>query len=162
MAFPTKMFSRKLTAEIRFSEDDKYDDIAQMHRLIAFANRVAYHGLPKYTFYRHNGNNSAWTTNHSLLTSKTLNEYLRVYRERTEWLSGLFPNSTAAWRYFEWSFMLSMIEKITRLGITGGERQYEAMARELAEHRWELLNCEWVLDFEKEWLVSISDSNFIH
>ncbi len=152
MAFPTKMFRRELMKTMRFPEDGSYDDIALMYRLLAQAKRVAYHGLPKYTFYRHPGNNSAWTTNHTLLTPETLEEYLEVYRMRTQWLSGLFPNSAAAFRYFEWSFMISMVEKVARLGLTDCDAQRERMARELWEHREEFLGCPEILEFEKEWM----------
>ena len=152
MAFPTKLFSRNLAENIKFPENDKYDDISQMHRLLTYANRVAYHGLPKYTFYRHESNNSAWTTAHELLDSDTLDEYLHAYRERTIWLSEQFPNSAAVWRYFEWSFMISMVEKINRLGIKDCERQYDVMTWELRDNRGEFITCECVLDFEKEWM----------
>uniref|UniRef100_UPI0025E5E35E glycosyltransferase family 2 protein n=1 Tax=uncultured Oscillibacter sp. TaxID=876091 RepID=UPI0025E5E35E len=126
MAFPTKLFRRELVEDLRFPEEGAYDDIALMYKLLAGAERVAYHGLPKYTFYRHEGNNSAWTTDHSLLDAATLDEYLHAYRTRTEWLSGLFPDSAPAWRYFEWSFMISMVEKISRLRIPGCDRQLAA------------------------------------
>lgn len=152
MAFPTKMFRRELMKTMRFPEDGSYDDIALMYRLLAQAKRVAYHGLPKYTFYRHPGNNSAWTTDHTLLTPETLEEYLEVYRTRTQWLSGLFPDSAAAFRYFEWSFMISMVEKVTRLGLTDCDAQRERMVRELREHREEFLGCPEILEFEKEWM----------
>ncbi|MCL2019502.1 MAG: glycosyltransferase [Oscillospiraceae bacterium] len=152
MAFPTKLFTKELADKIRFSESDKYDDISQMHRLLAFANRVAYHGLPKYTFYRHETNNSAWTTAHELLDSATLDEYLRAYSTRTEWLSERFPNSASAWRYFEWSFMISMVEKINRLGLKGCEKQSDLMLRELVNNKEEFLNGGFILDFEKEWV----------
>jgi len=124
-----------------------------MYKLLAGAKQVAYHGLPKYTFYRHPGNNSAWTTNHSLLTPEVLDEYLAAYRARTVWLSERFPNRAAAWRYFEWSFMISMVEKINRLGITGCGKQLEAMKRELADHKAEFLACPEILEFEKAWIV---------
>jgi glycosyltransferase involved in cell wall biosynthesis len=152
VAFPTKMFSRRLAKKIRFPEDDVYDDISQMHKLLAFSNRIVYHGLPKYTFHRHETNNSAWTTNHNLLDSKTLDEYLRTYRERTEWLSELFPNNAAAWRYFEWSFMISMVEKVSRLNIKDCKEQLSTMLNELRESRNIFLNSEFILDFEKEWV----------
>jgi len=152
MAFPTKLFRRKLAENLRFPEEGAYDDIALMYRLLALSKLVAYHGLPKYTFYRHENNNSAWTTNHSLLTSETLAEYLKAYRERTEWLSDLFPNNAAAWRYFEWSFMISMVEKITRLEIKGCEQQHKAILRELRENREEFLTGGFILDFEKRWV----------
>ena len=154
MAFPTKLFRNELLKTLRFPEDCAYDDIALMYRVLADAKRgVAYHGLPKYTFCRHAGNNSAWTTHHELLDAATLEEYLNAYRERTAWLSGRFPNSAAAFRYFEWSFMISMTEKINRLKLRGCEMQLAAMKAELAEHREEFLNCPEILDFEKEWMM---------
>ena len=152
MAFPTKLFSRKLSAEIRFPEGDKYDDISQMHRLLALADRVAYHGLPKYTFYRHPGNNSAWTTAHELLDAATLDEYLRAYRARTVWLSERFPGSAWVWRYFEWSFMISMVEKVARLALGNMERQRDAMLRTLRENTEEFMHCALTQEFEKGWM----------
>ena len=152
MAFPTKLFRRELVKDLRFPEEGAYDDIALMYRLLAEAEKVAYHGLPKYTFYRHEGNNSAWTTNHQLLNAATLEEYLHAYRTRTEWLSELFPDRAAAWQYFEWSFMISMVEKVTRLGIPECEKQMETMKRELRARREAFLNAPETLDFEREWM----------
>lgn len=150
--FPTKLVKSSLFTGIRFSETSKYDDIELMPKILGRASKVAYHGLPKYTFYRHERNNSAWTTNHGLLDFATLDEYLRVYHERTEWLCANFPSSTAAWRYFEWSFMISMVEKITRLNLIGCECQLAAMKRELSKHREEFLGCAHILDFERDWI----------
>lgn len=152
VAFPTKLFRHSLADQLRFPEEMVYDDIALMYKLLALANKVAYHGLPKYTFYRHPGNNSAWTTQHSLLTPETLEEYLHSYRIRTEWLSERFPESAPAFRYFEWSFMISMVEKILRLELPGCERQLAAMKAELHEHRDEFISSSEILDFEKEWM----------
>lgn len=151
MAFPTKLFRRELMKKLRFPEDGAYDDIALMYKLLAGAKRVAYHGLPKYTFYRHEGNNSAWTTNHALLTPETLDEYLCAYRTRTEWLSRRFPDSAPTWQYFEWSFMISMVEKIRRLRIAGCERQMEHMEEELRKHQEEFLGYSNITNFEQIW-----------
>ena len=152
VAFPTKLFRRELIEHLRFPEDGKYDDIALMYRLLAEAKRVAYHGLPKYTFYRHPGNNSAWTTDHSKLTPETLQEYLDAYRTRTQWLSEKFPNSAEAFQYFEWSFMISMVEKVTRYGIMSCESQKAAMTRILREHQGEFLGSPHILNFERNWM----------
>ena len=152
MGFPTKMFKRVLVEDLRFPEDVKYDDIALMYRLLANSKCVAYHGLPKYTVVRHDGNNSAWTTNHALLTSETLDEYLSAYRKRTAWLSEIFPSNAAAWRYFEWSFMISMVEKVITNNLTDCMNHLGEMRRELSECRTEFLNSTYALDFEKEWL----------
>jgi glycosyltransferase involved in cell wall biosynthesis len=150
--FPTKLIRRKLFEAARFSDNAKYDDIELMPQMLANANRVAYHGLSKYTFYRHGGNNSAWTTNHSLLDAETLNEYLRVYLERTEWLTVRFPDSAWLWRYFEWSFQISMLEKIFRLELTDCKPIAEVLKRGLAAHSVEFVSCPYILDFEKEWV----------
>lgn len=153
MAFPTKMFSRRLADLLRFPEEGAYDDIALMYRLLAEADRgVAYHGLPKYTFYRHPGNNSAWTTNHSLLNAETLDEYLGAYRTRTVWLSEKFPDSASAFQYFEWSFMISMVEKIYRLELKGCDRQLAHMTDVLKKNRTAFLNAPEILKFEQEWM----------
>lgn len=152
VAFPTKLFSRSLADKLRFPENAVYDDIALMYKLLAMANKVAYHGLPKYTFYRHPGNNSAWTTNHELLTPETLEEYLHSYRVRTEWLSKRFPNRAASFRYFEWSFMISMVEKIRRLNVQSCDAQRARMEKELRIHREEFLNASEIMEFEREWM----------
>lgn len=152
VGFPTKMIKSSLLDDLRFPEDAQYDDISLMHKLIAKATRIAYYGLPKYNVCRHENNNSAWTTNHSLLDAKTLDEYLACYRSRTEWLSERFPNSAAAFRYFEWSFMISMIEKINRYRITGCEKQLDHMVSALKEYKEEFLNCPEIQSSEKEWI----------
>lgn len=159
VAFPTKLFRRELMEQLRFPEDGKYDDIALMYRLLAKARTVAYHGLPKYTFYRHPGNNSAWTTDHNLLTPETLQEYLDAYHTRTQWLSEKFPTSAGAFQYFEWSFMISMVEKITRLNLTACFPQCDAIKRELERHRDVFYQDERLLPVEKEWIDTYLGAN---
>jgi len=150
--FPTKLIKAGLFNDARFSPNAKYDDIELMPRILASANRIAFHGLPKYTFERHGDNNSAWTTNHSLLNASTLGEYLEVYRERTEWLCERFPNGTAAWRYFEWSFMISMVEKVSRLDLRDCADIAERLKRVLRDNLAEFMGCEFIQNFEKEWV----------
>ena len=152
MAFPTKLFRREMMENLRFPEDGSYDDIALMYKLLAGAQKVAYHGLPKYTFYRHPGNNSAWTTNHKLLNPATLDEYLHAYRQRTVWLSEKFPASAPAFQYFEWSFMLSMLEKVTRLELQECYAIRDQLKKTLIENRQNFLDSGMALDFEKEWV----------
>jgi glycosyltransferase involved in cell wall biosynthesis len=153
VAFPTKLFKRGLFDDNRFLETGKYDDIYLMPILLASANKVAYHGLSKYHFNRHEGNNSAWTQNHKLLDAETLTEYLRVYRERTDRLCASFPNGADKWRYFEWSFWVSMVEKVTRLGLADCGALAEELRWRLAAFREEFAGSAYILDFEKEWLA---------
>lgn len=152
VAFPTKLFRRDLFAKNRFLETGKYDDIYLMPKILADAGTIAYHGLSKYHFERHDHNNSAWTQNHRLLDRETLEEYLTVYRDRTVWLTERFPNSAAKWRYFNWSFMISMVEKISRLRLIDCYEIRNVIAEELKMHREEFLNGGYALDFEKKWM----------
>lgn len=152
VAFPTKLLRRELFDQHRFLESSRYDDIELMPKMIADAKVVAYHGLSKYHFDRHGGNHSAWTQNHRLLDAETLREYLKVYRERTVWLTEKFPSKAALWNYFNWSFMISMVEKIIRLELPGCGEQLKEMRGELCVHRQEFLNSPELLDFEREWM----------
>lgn len=151
VAFPTKLFHRNMFSSIRFPEDKTFDDIALMYKLLAEANRVAYHGLPKYTFYRHEGNNSSWTTHHEQLTPEILQEYLDAYRTRTEWLSERFPNSAGTFAYFEWSFMISMVEKIDRYHLKDCFPLQSKIIFALSENLEQFVNSPHILDFEVEW-----------
>ena len=53
--------------------------------------------------------------------------------------------------------MISMVEKIIRLHISGCNSQLTAMRAELAAHREKFLSCPEILDFEKEWM-----EQFVH
>lgn len=151
MGLPAKLFRAGLWESLRFSETVQYDDIDMMYRLLARTGKVAYHGLPKYHIFRHPGNNSAWTTDHRLLTPETLDEYLGAYRTRTAWLSERFPDSAPAFRYFEWSFLLSMVEKISRLHLTECAERQKTMLQELRLHSREFLSSPHLQEFEREW-----------
>ena len=151
--FPTKLFRTDLFHSIRFQREQEFDDIGLMYRLLADAKRVVYHGLPKYHVLRHPGNHSSWTTNHRLLTPEILEEYLTTYRTRTEWLVGKFPDCAEDFRYFEWSFMISMVEKINRYHLRRCEQTEAGMVAELRRHRDDFLNAPEILDFEKDWVM---------
>lgn len=156
--FPTKLIQRGLMDKFRFSIEGKYDDIALMPQVLASADQVVYHGLAKYTFQRHENNNSAWTTNYGLLTPDTLQEYLDVYRFRTQWLSERFPESADKWRYFEWSFMISMVEKIKRNHLVDCTMKLHAMVDTLFKHRTEFITLPYTLDGEKDWVKQFVSS----
>jgi glycosyltransferase involved in cell wall biosynthesis len=149
--FPTKMIKRDLMNRFRFSETDNYDDIGLTPIVLAESEKVAFYGQPKYTFNRHDGNNSAWTTDHSLINRDILTEYLRIFKARTVYLSKKFPENAPYWRYFRYSFMISMLEKIIRFSFEDCYAIREDLEAELSAVKDEFLSCPWVLDFEKEW-----------
>lgn len=147
-----KMFKSGIVKKYKYPESSKFDDIAVNYKIFADADRVAYHGLPKYNICRHEGNESSWTKNPQLLNAEILDEYLDAYNTRTEYLSARFPNSSAAFEYFRWSFMISMVEKINRFNITGCQNQLEYMMSVLKEHSDTFLNYPEIQPFEREWM----------
>ncbi len=151
-AMPTKLLRRELFDKIQFSDEGTYDDICTTYKYFANANKIAVYGLPKYVFYRHPGNNSSAATKHHLLNPKQLEEYLKAFRERTEYISKVLPSMRELARYSEWSYMISMIEKIERFQLNDCSQIEKFMKKEILDNLREFQECGYVLEFEKEWL----------
>jgi glycosyltransferase involved in cell wall biosynthesis len=150
--FPTKLIHRRLFDNMRFLENGRYDDIHIMYKMLANAEKIVSYGLPKYNVMRHDNNNSSATTRYGMITAAYLDDYREVYRTRADWLCGRFSLNTMYWRYFDWSFQISMVEKIVRYNLPDCEAHLAEMRQELAAHRDEFISCPWVLDIEKDWM----------
>ena len=150
--FPTKLIRKKIFTDLSFPEIGRYDDIYLMYKVLAKANRISSYGLPKYRVYRHAGNNSTATTNDEIVTPEYINDYLKVYLERSKWLCDKFPNSSAYWKYFSWSFQISMVNKIILRNLDCTELLKHMLA-ELNVYWNEFMESPYVLDFEKEWMM---------
>ena len=150
--FPTKLFKRPLFDHVRFSESGRYDDIHLMYKILANAARVVSYGLPKYHVWRHSGNNSAATTKDGLITPEFLDAYRDAYRRRTEWLAARFPDKADMWWYFDWSFQISMINKIISEDLSKCGKHLAEMIDDIRTHDAAFYHCPWILDFEKEWV----------
>ena len=151
-AMPTKLVKRELFDEVRFLPEGKYDDIRATYKYFACANKVVSHGVPKYCFWRHPGNNSAFTTNDLLLTPEQLDEYFDAFRERTKFLSTKLPKIADYAQYSEWSYMISMCNKISKNNLVSCQKQLEFVKKELTEHYDEFYGSEYIEKFEKEFM----------
>jgi len=156
-ATPTKLFKRKIFTPLhyplpRFPTQGKYDDVSTTYKLFANARLTAAHGKGKYYFSRHEGNNSGTATKHQLLNPQQLNEYLSVFRERTEYLGRVLPKLTDFAKWSEWSYMISIVEKIKRHKLTNCDEPLAFMLRELTQNRDEFLNSAYTQGFEREWM----------
>ena len=151
-AMPTKLVKRELFDEVRFLPEGKYDDIRATYKYFACANKVVAHGVPKYCFWRHPGNNSAFTTNDLLLTPEQLDEYFDAFRERTKFLSTKLPKIADYAQYSEWSYMISMCNKISKNNLVSCQKQLEFVKKELTEHYDEFYGSEYIEKFEKEFM----------
>ena len=153
-AMPTKLVRKELFDSIRFFDEGSYDDITTTYRYFANAKKVVAHGLPKYCFYRHPGNNSSVATKHHLLNPVQLNEYLAAFHGRTEYISKILPQLSDLALYSEWSYMISMIEKIHRYGLNNCADLLEFMCDKLRVHWDDFYNGKYILEFEKGWMQS--------
>ena len=151
-AMPTKLVRREMFDNIRFLNEGKYDDITTTYRYFANAEIVVAHGLPKYCFYRHPGNNSSAATKHHLLNPVQLDEYLAAFRERTEYISKILPQLAGLALYSEWSYMISMVEKIHRYGLNNCADLLVLMCDNLRAHWDDFYYGKYILEFEKGWM----------
>lgn len=151
-AMPTKLVRRELFTNIRFRPEGKYDDIRATYKYFAEAKKVVALGIPKYCFWRHPGNNSAFTTNDLLLTPEQLDEYFDAFRERTEYLSAKLPKIADYAQYSEWSYMISMCNKISKNNLTHCSEQLAFVKKELSEHYDEFYDSPYIEEFEKEFM----------
>lgn len=151
-AMPSKMLRKEIFDKIRFRTVGKYDDISVVYKYFAEAKVVAAHGIPKYCFWRHSGNNSAFTTNDLLLTPEQLDEYFEAFRERTEYLSEKLPDIADYAQYSEWSYMISMCNKISSNNLEKCKVQLRFVKEELTKHYDEFYNSPYIQEFEKEYM----------
>lgn len=149
---PTKLFARHLLEDIPFRENCIYDDIAVIYKYFAVARCTVGEGKPKYYCYRHPGNHSAFTTNDALLYPEQLNEYFSVFRERTTYLSIVLPEIADYAQYSEWSYQISMCNKIIQNHLTNCQEQLAYVIRELTKHQDEFYNSPYIEEFEREYM----------
>jgi hypothetical protein len=149
---PTKLVKRELYDNFRFVEHGKFEDVGTTYKFFAHANRVAVHGLPKYTFVRHNRNNSSTAINHKLINNSQLLEYILSFKERTEYITALYPDLFPLARYSELSYMISMVDKI-HINSLFKEcfETRQIMIETLKANRRFFLESEFLKDFEKDW-----------
>lgn len=149
--FPAKLFHKILFDKWRFNERDKYEDVDLMYKILADAQQIVFGGQVKYHVYRHDGNNSIATEKDEKITSEYLTYYRRIYHERTLWLNQRFPHLQEAFWYFEWSFQISMVNKIISCQLVQCQKHLDEMREELRKHDKQFLESPWLKDFEREW-----------
>lgn len=154
---PTKLFRRTTEiCKVNYNESGKYDDIHTMYRFfMALGNKesaVVAKGKPMYCFRRHCLNNSNATLDFQRLSPEWLKEYACAYNERTVYIGQKMPELTALARYTEWSWMISMVEKIHRFSLENCREQLEYMENVLRKNKEEFYRSKWIRDFEREWI----------
>lgn len=161
-AYPSKLLRKELFTKIPFREDGKYDDITVVYKHFAIARCVVAGGEPKYCFVRHQNNHSAFTTNDLLLNEAQLREYLDAFRERSEWLGERLPEIREYAKYSEWSYMISMCNKIESNHLENCNNVLTEIKTELIQNYDVFFNSQYIQEFEKQWMqayIKIGNSN---
>ncbi len=149
VAPPTKLFRKQLFQDIRFIDGVLVDDIHVIYKVFANANKIAAQGRPLYRFTKHNSNMTGFIQNNRL-SPRLLEEYLTMYQERAKYLSEKVPSITARARYSQWSYMISMCEKIKSYQCDDCEQQYAFMINELRQNSREFTSSPFITDREQK------------
>ncbi|MEK4849524.1 glycosyltransferase family 2 protein [Paenibacillus sp. FSL H7-0756] len=148
VAPPTKLFRKTLFDGIHFKENVIVDDIHIIYKIFAKANIVVVQGKPLYSFTKHGSNMTSFIQT-DVLSPRILNEYLSAFRQRTEYLCKNVPGITSRVRYSEWSYMISMCQKIKQYNNTDCSETYEFMVKTLHENYSELIENPFITEMEK-------------
>lgn len=155
---PTKLYKRELLLKYPFVENYKNEDIHTQYKYLLGSNTVAIHGVDKYYITRHSGNVSGFTSNAKSWDKQTIQDYLTAFHNRTEFIRENAPDIYEFALYSEWSFMISMIEKIDRFQL----QDCEALEKELCEvirvNKKQFVNMPELKDFEKIWINKYIDA----
>lgn len=151
VAPPAKLFRKELFKGINFKENVLVDDIHIIYKVFAKANTVAAKGVPLYRFTKHCGNMTSFIQTNKL-SPDLLEEYLAAFHERTLFLSKAVPEITARAKYSEWSYMISMCDKIMKYDLSECMNVFNFMVRTLQEHYNEVVTCPFTTITEQELL----------
>lgn len=148
VAPPTKLFRKSIFAGIRFIDGVLVDDIHVIYKVFAHAEKIVAQGRPLYRFTKHNENMTGFIQSQKL-SPAILNEYLCMHSERTKYLSAVVPGITSRVRYSEWSYMLSMCDKIQTYRLEDCSEYYILMIKKIQENYEEFWNSPFTQEREK-------------
>ena len=149
---PTKLYRREILEKFPFEERYKNEDIHTQYKYLLASKVVVIHGVDKYYFTRHTSNISGFTSNGAMWDRQTMKDYLYAFHNRTEYIRQNAPESYVYALYSEWSFMISMIEKIDRFRLEECGEIQKALISILYQNRKRFLSMSGIKEFEIEWL----------
>ena len=149
---PTKLYKREILEKYPFVENYKNEDIHTQYKYLLSARVVAMQGLDLYYITRHSNNVSGFTSNPGGWDYQTMKDYMEAYHNRTEFIREHAPNIYGHALYSEWSFMISMIDKIERFNISDCKTLEEDFKKVLVENREKFTNMKYIQNFEIDWM----------
>ncbi len=149
---PTKLYRKTILQRFPCVENVQNEDIHTQYKYLLASKTVAIQGMDKYYITRHANNVSGFTGNAATWTASIMRDYLCAYHSRTEYIMEKAPALYELALYSEWSFMISMIEKIHRYDLQDCEEVREKLVIELTENKSRFMSMPMIQEFEKEWI----------
>lgn len=149
---PTKLYKREILEKYPFDENCLNEDIHKQYKYLLEAERVSMYGVDKYYILRHGSNVSGFTSASKQWNNVIMSDYLRAYRERTKYIDEKAPSIASLARYCEWSFWISMVDKITKHDLKDCLSIKNDLVSKLIGVKEEFLNHPEIKDFEKTWM----------
>jgi len=151
---PTKLYRSSLLDSTCVVEEDPsihIEDIHLTYKLFSNADIITAQGIPKYNFFKHGENVTSYIQTNAL-TAELIDQYLRAFQDRTEYLSSKIPGIAPFIRYCEWAYMLSMCRKLRDYHIVGCEQQMQRMTASIRENYPEFSQSIYLSADEKAFL----------
>lgn len=149
---PTKLYRRQILEAYPFVENYKNEDIHTQYKYLLMSKVVAIHGVDHYYFTRHTSNVSGFTSDASKWDSRTMQDYLDAYHNRTAFIQKNSPNTYDMALYSEWSFMISMIDKIDTFCLEDCKEIGVEITKTLRDNKDQFLSMPYIKEFEKIWV----------
>lgn len=146
---PAKMFKRKLIENNLFEENKCHEDIHVTYKYLSDADKVILNGVPKYCFIKNENSISYFTNDASSWTKDKMKEYLGAFHERTLYLQDRFPELTEFAKYCEWSYMLSMCDKISKYELKDCKNLKICIIKELKDNLQQFYCSSYAGELEK-------------
>lgn len=148
----TKLYRREILEKFPFVENYRNEDLHTQYKYLLSSKVVVIQGVDNYYITRHASNVSGFTSDASKWDAKTIQDYFDAYHNRTDYLRIHAPSLYEQALYSEWSFMISMVDKIESYGLSGCNGIERTFLTELEHHREDFLNMPYIQDIERSWI----------
>ena len=149
-----KMYRKDIMFQIDFPAIRPIRDIHREYRVFNRISNLTVTGVPMYYFYRHN-NNVSGLENKMQITPGKMNEHLLANRIRTKYLAEKMPEIADFALYSEYSFMISLTDRIRKLPVEDCFSIAEQMADTLRKNTEWLMACGYLKPHEIEILNTL-------
>ena len=152
---PGRLYRKRLMYRIDYPDVPRVRDIHREYRIF---NRIrtimTMTGVPMYYYYRGDHNMSGLNTAEQI-TPEKMQEHLYANRIRTEYLKKNMPELADFALYSEYSFMISLTERIRRLEVAECYSIADGMTEVLTIHASWLFDCGYLKKNEEKLLQTL-------